>query len=211
MYDQLFAAWKREIDDPTLGGLEPDFYSKITEYLAHIREDKGAMDKKSVKVALLEHEARNVERILGELLDLRYKKILKTIKRLHKAPIELLTVEEAKMAQNAVAFESNYEQFTKNLLGGELKPITVTIAEPAPVPISQLLQPQTAPKPEVKTPAHVTHKRLTLRFVKNIPAIMGADMKSYGPFVAEDVASLPELNARILVKQGLAVLVEVSS
>jgi DNA replication initiation complex subunit (GINS family) len=210
MYDQLFAAWKREIDDPTLGGLEPDFYVKLTEYLAHIREDKGAMDKKSVKVALLEHEARNVERMLRELLDMRYKKILKTIKRLHKAPIELLTAEEAKMTQNAVAFENNYEQFTKNLLGGELKPITVTITEPAPVPIEQLLQPQIS-KQEVKTPAHVTHKRLTLRFVKNIPAIMGADMKSYGPFVAEDVASLPELNARILVKQGLAVLVEVSA
>lgn len=209
MYDQLFAAWKREIEDPTLGGLDSDFYTKITEYLAHIREDKGALDKKSVKVALLEHEARNVERMLKELLDLRYRKILKTIKRLHKAPIELLTPEEAKMAQNAVAFENNYEQFTKNLLGGESKPITVTITEPAPVPISQLLQPET-PKPEVKTPTHVTHKRLTLRFVKSIPAIMGADMKSYGPFVAEDVASLPELNAKILVKQGLAVLVEVS-
>ena len=55
-----------------------------------------------------------------------------------------------------------------------------------------------------------THKRSTIRFLKNIPAIMGADMKSYGPFVAEDVASLPPQNAQILVKQGLAVLVEVS-
>jgi DNA replication factor GINS len=208
MYDQLFAAWKREIDDPTLGGLEPDFYTKIAEYLSHIREDKGALDKKSIKVALLEHEARNVERILQELLDMRYRKILKTIKRLHKAPIELLTTEEAKMAQNAVAFENNYEQFAKNLLGGELKPITVTITEPA-LSVSELLQPQTL-KPEIKPQTHVTHKRLTLRFVKSIPAIMGADMKSYGPFVAEDVASLPELNARILVKQGLAVLIEVS-
>jgi DNA replication initiation complex subunit (GINS family) len=209
MYDQLYAAWKREVDDPSLGGLEPDFYTKIAEYIAHIREDKGALDKKSVKVALLEHEARNVQRLLEELLDMRYRKILKTITRLHKAPIELLTVEEAKMAQNAVAFENNYEQFAKNLLGGEQTQIKVTIAEPAAVPIAQLLQPQT-PKPESKPQTHVTHKRLTLRFVKSIPAIMGADMKSYGPFVAEDVASLPELNARILVKQGLAVLVEVS-
>jgi DNA replication factor GINS len=209
MYDQLYAAWKREIDDPTLGGLEPDFYVKVAEYIAHIREDKGALDKKSVKVALLEHEARNVQRLLKELLDMRYRKILKTITRLHKAPIELMTNEEAKMAQNAVAFENNYEQFAKNLLGGEQTQIKVTIAEPASVPITQLLQPQT-PKPEIKPQTHVTHKRLTLRFVKSIPAIMGADMKSYGPFVAEDVASLPELNARILVKQGLAVLVEVA-
>ncbi len=39
---------------------------------------------------------------------------------------------------------------------------------------------------------------------------MGADMKSYGPFLVEDVASLPVENAKILVKQGLAVQVEVS-
>ena len=39
---------------------------------------------------------------------------------------------------------------------------------------------------------------------------MGLDMKTYGPFMVEDVASLPVENAKMLVKQGLAVLVEVS-
>ncbi len=205
MYDQLYAAWRREIDDPTLGGLEPNFYSKVTEYLAHIKEDKGALDKKSVKVNLLEHEARNVERMLKELLDMRYRKILKTVTKLHKAPIELLTTEEAEMCQNAAAFENAYDQFAKNLMEGQETPITVTIIQPAvTAPTIQ------APKAEIKPQVHVTHKRLTLRFTKNIPAIMGADMKSYGPFAAEDVASLPALNAQILVKQGLAVLIEVS-
>jgi DNA replication initiation complex subunit (GINS family) len=210
MYDQLYAAWKREIDDPSLGGLAPDFYIKIIEYLTHIKEDKGAIDKKSIKVALLDHEAHNVERMLQELLDIRYRKILKTITRLHKAPIELLTTEETKMVQNFVAFENNYEQFKKNLLEGQQAPITVTLLESAISPATLLQSEPQSPKPEIKTQAHVTHKRLTLRFIKNIPAIMGADMKSYGPFVAEDVASLPELNAKILVKQGLAVLIEVS-
>ena len=208
MYDQLFAAWKREIDDLTLGGLEPDFYVKLTEYLAHIKEDKGAIDKKSVKVSLLEHEARNVERMLEDLLQLRYRKIIKTVTRMHRAPIELLTAEEAKMCQNFVGFENAYAEFAKNLMAGQETPITVTITQPT---ISETLVPATqAAKQEIKPPAHVTHKRLTLRFTKSIPAIMGADMKSYGPFNAEDVASLPALNAQILVKQGLAVLVEVS-
>jgi DNA replication factor GINS len=49
-----------------------------------------------------------------------------------------------------------------------------------------------------------------VRFLKPIPAIIGGDMKTYGPFAAEDVASVPAENARILVKQGLAVVVEVS-
>jgi DNA replication initiation complex subunit (GINS family) len=43
-----------------------------------------------------------------------------------------------------------------------------------------------------------------------VPAIIGSDMKTYGPFEAEDIASLPAENAKILVKQGLAEKVEVS-
>ena len=46
--------------------------------------------------------------------------------------------------------------------------------------------------------------------MKAVPSIIGADMKTYGPFLVEDVASVPVENAKILVKQGLAVLVEVS-
>ena len=51
-------------------------------------------------------------------------------------------------------------------------------------------------------------RRVVLRFLKDVPAIIGADMKTYGPFSTEDVASVHIDNARILVKQGLAVLVE---
>jgi DNA replication factor GINS len=47
-------------------------------------------------------------------------------------------------------------------------------------------------------------KIVVLRFLKDIPAIIGKDMKTYGPFKAEDVASLPIENARILIKHGLA-------
>ena len=62
----------------------------------------------------------------------------------------------------------------------------------------------------MKVETQVSHKRVALRFIKNIPTIIGADMKTYGPFIAEDVASLPVENAKMLVKQGLAVSVEVS-
>ncbi|MFB0514796.1 MAG: hypothetical protein ACETVQ_04380 [Candidatus Bathyarchaeia archaeon] len=49
---------------------------------------------------------------------------------------------------------------------------------------------------------------MILRFIQEIPAIIGADMKTYGPFKPEDIASLPIENARILIKQGVAVEVE---
>lgn len=196
MYKELYAAWQREIDDPTLGALALDFYSKISEYLRRIKDEDKVLDKKSAKMNLLEHEAQNVERMLDQLLEVRYRKLVKTVTRSQKLPIELLTVEEASMCETFADFTKSYRKFSEDLKQGQLtvEPIKVAVKFEA----------------NTTAPAHQLHKRSTIRFLKNIPAIMGADMKSYGPFVAEDVASLPPQNAQILVKQGLAVLVEVS-
>jgi DNA replication initiation complex subunit (GINS family) len=179
--------------------------------MKRIHEDSG-IDKKSVKVALLEHEAKNVNRMLEELLKSRYKKILKNITKNQRVPTEVLTTEEAAMCQTFAGFAEVYEKFSKSLLEGQATAPQTAIPQPV-LPVTGATN-QEAPitvrliesKP-LETPAH---KRLTLRFTKPIPSIMGADMKSYGPFVAEDVASLPAVNAKMLVKQGLAVLIEVS-
>jgi DNA replication factor GINS len=204
-YNELYAAWRWEINEATLGGLPPDFYSKIAAYLRRINED-NAVDKKSVKIALLEHEARNVNRMLDELLKARYRKIIKNVTKNQQVPSELLTNEEAQMCQTFASFSDTYQKFTKDLMQGQAT--APQIQQPQP---TQQTAPITVRVIEAKTePQATVHKRLTLRFTKSIPAIMGTDMKSYGPFVAEDVASLPAVNAKMLVKQGLAVLVEVS-
>jgi DNA replication initiation complex subunit (GINS family) len=105
----------------------------------------------------------------------------------------LLTMEESRISETFADFSKAYQKFSENLLQGK-------ITEPKKL-VSEV---------EVKFEVPQSNKRSTIRFLKNIPAIMGADMKSYGPFMAEDVASLPPQNAQILIKQGLAVLVEVS-
>jgi len=43
-----------------------------------------------------------------------------------------------------------------------------------------------------------------VRFLQDVPPIVGVDLKTYGPFKKEDVANLPRENAEALVKQGLA-------
>ncbi len=195
MYNELYAAWRREVDEVTLGKLPLDFYVKIADYLKCIREESALPDRKSVKASLLEREATNVSLMLEELLTERYRKMVETINRNHTLPTDLLTEEEANMCKNLLAFSSSYQKFTRDLLQGQVRQVSVQ-------PI--IAQPVAAAEPEG------THKRVALRFMKSIPAIMGFDMKSYGPFLAEDVASLPAENAKILIKQGLAVLVEVS-
>lgn len=191
MYDELYEAWLRETTEASLGGLPADFYARIKDYMKRINQEDKSLDKKSVKINLLEHEAQNVRRMLEELLKLRYQKIIDAVTELQKVPSELLTVEEAKMCERFLSFADNYQNFSEGLMQGHSTIKFETVSASCDVP-------------------QVANKRLTIRFSKSIPAIMGADLKSYGPFTAEDVAALPADNAKILVKQGLAVLVDVS-
>ena len=182
MYDELYGAWQREIESSALGSLPPDFYTRIADYLRRIKEETRMLDKKTVKASLLERELQNVKRMLKELVWVRYTKLIRIISDSQKAPSDLLTVEEAKMCAGFVPFTEAYQRFAKSLLQGQVSKVDV----------------------------ERVHKRVALRFVKAVPAVIGADMNTYGPFKVEDVASLPVENAKILVKQGFAEVVEVS-
>jgi DNA replication initiation complex subunit (GINS family) len=182
LYDELYAAWRREIGSAALSGLPHDFYVRIADYLRRLSEESRMMDKKTMKAALLEHEEEHVRRMVEELVRTRYSKLVKLVNESGKVPDDLLAAEEAQVFEGFVPFAAAYQRFAKGLFQGQIT------------------------RAEVETP----HKRVTLRFVKPVPAIIGGDMKAYGPFMVEDVASVPIENAKLLVKQGLAVLVEVS-
>jgi DNA replication initiation complex subunit (GINS family) len=55
----------------------------------------------------------------------------------------------------------------------------------------------------------ITDELRVVRFLENIPEIVGVDLRIYGPFKKEDVASLPAPNAHALEKQGAAKAIEV--
>jgi DNA replication initiation complex subunit (GINS family) len=182
VYDELYVAWRREIENTTLSGLPPDFYVRIADYMRRIKEESRMLDRKTVKANLLEHELRHVRRMVRELVAARYRKLVRLLSGSLKVPVDLLTVEEAKICEGFLPFTDAYQRFAKGLLQGQVAALG-------------------AEKP---------HKRVVLRFVKPVPSIIGADLKAYGPFLIEDVASVPVENAKILVKQGLAVVVEPS-
>jgi DNA replication factor GINS len=48
-------------------------------------------------------------------------------------------------------------------------------------------------------------RTIVVRFLKSIDQIVGTDLQTYGPFEAEDVATLPFENARALITKKIAV------
>ncbi|MFB5621476.1 MAG: hypothetical protein ACE5Q7_00930 [Candidatus Nitrosomaritimum yanchengensis] len=47
-------------------------------------------------------------------------------------------------------------------------------------------------------------KTVVLRFLQNVDEIVGADLEKYGPFKAEDIATLPYENAQALITKNIA-------
>jgi DNA replication factor GINS len=182
MYDELYEVWRREIEGSELVRLPDDFYTRLADYLRRIREESRMLDKKTVKARLLQKEMQNVKRMIHELLRVRYKKIVKKLAKGEKLPSDALATEEKKICAGVTPFTEAYKNFARNLIQGQYLKIDVE------------------QKP----------KNVILRFLKDVPAIIGVNLKTYGPFKAEDVACLPAENAKILVKQGLAEKVEVA-
>jgi DNA replication factor GINS len=182
MYNELYEIWKRELENRELERLPSDFYSKIAEYLRTLKEEGRMLDKRTVKANLLRKELANAKRMIDDTVQTRYKKMIQKIIKGENIPSDFLTVEEERVYKDVLPLTEAYSSFAKKILSG------------------------TVPKASIEQ----SHKRTVLRFLKDTPTIIGADLKAYGPFRIDDVASLPIENAKIMIKQGLAEKVEIT-
>ncbi|HKZ93387.1 MAG TPA: hypothetical protein VJ249_02240 [Candidatus Bathyarchaeia archaeon] len=180
MYSELYEAWKQEKASPELQSLPKDFYVKLADYMRKIREESRMLDEKTTRARLLMIEEENTKKMVKDLILVRYKKTVKLVSAAEAINMESLTKEEEDLVKNVAPTFESFQALLKEIVSG------------------RLLQ-ASREKP----------KKRVLRFQQETPSIIGADMKTYGPFQPQDVASLPVENAKILVKQGVAVEVDV--
>lgn len=183
MYDELYEVWKREKENLEIQGLPKNFYAKIADYIKKMKRENRMLDRKTTKAKLLDREFKNVKTMVGELFQIRYKKFQEKALARETVAKTVLTDEEEKLYSEVLSLTEAYQAFSKDVLRGQLVNI----------------------KKDTKQSVVV------LRFIQDIPALVGSDMKTYGPFEPEDIATLPQENARILIKQGMAVEVDAKS
>jgi DNA replication factor GINS len=182
-YDALLEAWRRERHVPGLQPLPEGFYAEMTGYVSELREQTRMLEKGSMRGRIAEKERENAERMLRELSDLRLRKIVDTELEGVAVAGSALSREERALQADLRRLLSGHEDRLKSILMGR------------------------APRVEARPRPRAGLK--VVRFLQAVPAIMGIDMKTYGPFRPEDVASIPEENAENLIRRGLAKEVEI--
>jgi DNA replication factor GINS len=180
VYNELYEAWIKEMENEEIQMLPKDFYVRLADYVRKMREESRMLDKKTTRAKLMEREFKNVKTLIKKLLQLRYKKSLDNAKTGKPVPKDHLTEEEERLYAEIPPLAESYQTLFKEVSRGRL--------------------------PGMKSKKKA--KGMVVRFLKEVPEIVGADMKTYGPFKSEDVATLPVENAKALIKQEVAVEVE---
>ena len=89
-------------------------------------------------------------------------------------------------------------------LTAEEQPLVHTLSSSLTTFRERKLEMNNVPSPTEQTELTV------VRFLQDIPEIVGTDLRIYGPYKKEDVGSLPTRNAQALIKQGAAKPIDLS-
>lgn len=178
-YSLLYDAWKREKENQELQPLDKAFYLALSQYLKGQREELQMLDEKTLKAHLISEENERIKKLLSDLIHSRYRKMFNKVLEGKTIPPDVLTSEEEVSYSGIASTWKHVEDVLKDVLRGRT---------PTANGVKLVDKP----------------KRILVRFLQAIPAIIGPDMKAYGPFTEEDVASLPAENAEVLIKRGVA-------
>jgi len=181
-YETLMESWRLERENEALQAISEKFYAEMTDYISEIQ---GVESQKDVSLAsrITEKERDYAQRMLGELTRLRMNKIIKSELNGVVLAGKNLTREEQIFYSDLRRVLSSHEERLKSILMGHVPQI------------------DTKPSPGVSLKV--------IRFLKAVPAIIGIDMKTYGPFQPEDVVAIPVENAENLIRRGIAKEVEI--
>lgn len=199
-YGRLHEAWSKERQNKDLQNIPDDLLHEMRDYVATI--NKTPTDENTLAGQLTRTEKKYANQILRELTEMRLNKIITL--EVNNQPIDAkaMTPEEQKLHSNFRQLLTGFRQ------GSDLSDVAPIPATPKPEPKKQVrtTRAKPAPKPVIKTDEI---EMILVRFLQPLPAIMGIDMKAYGPFQPEELATIPAQNAENLIKRSIAKPVEV--
>ena len=193
-YTRLHQAWENETKREELQNIPDDFLHEMKNYVNQLNKTTANPDTLSGN--LTQTERRYANQLLRELTETRLDKIIKS--EVNGLPVnaQAMTPEEQKLHSSLRQLLTSYRQ------GSDI-PVPQKQSPPQPRVSPPMKEPTPPPKTEEKDTELVL-----VRFLQPLPAIMGIDMKAYGPFQPEELATIPRQNAENLIKRGIAKTVD---
>jgi DNA replication initiation complex subunit (GINS family) len=199
-YNTLQKAWESELKEKELQNIPDTLLHEMRDYLATL--NRTPTDEETLSGQLTRKEKEYANRMLRELTENRLRKIVTREVMGEPIDAQAMTPEEQRLHSNLKQLLTGYRQGA-DLPEVKEEPADAKPAPPKPAPVNRK---KPMPPPVIK-PDKV--ELILVRFLQPLPAIMGIDMKAYGPFQPEELGTIPAKNAENLIKRGIAKQVEV--
>ena len=195
-YKSLYKFWQAEKASTSLLEIPADFYISMDGKLTKLYQKTQNLEWEELAEEIIER----MEFLRKDIAQLRLRKILNSI--MYNTPIELshTTWGERRLIKD---LRNSIE-----MLGME-KPNILDTQENFAITNLQ--------NDSVEEPSHIEENRdeippspnnLTIRILDDVEAFIGLDEKHYGPLIKHDIVHLPIENAKALIAQGMARLIE---
>ncbi len=214
--ESIIKAWDEERKSPRLTNLPADieqiYQSERNKLKDQVTAAPGSIERRMAEIAL-----QRLDFCLQDLFLLRKEKLLQATNHSDEIDGDCLLPWEQQYYAEIKRIEYFYKQNVTT-------PVSVIPSQPEPM---QSEGKSTVPLPRYEamplTPPGITEQNLgiensgtpvtvgqnagsyvTIRFLQAEGAIIGVDMREYGPFEAGEIVYLPEVHARIFITNGVA-------
>ena len=202
-YETLYEILRKEKYEKELQKLDPNFFQLVVKYIDEkeaIFESQKSKDSVFAKESeKTQKQLENVRKILREIYEKRENKIVQhalVSSRFNENNLLNMLSEEAQFYNQLINLLNKYrKEILENLL---LKKMPNILKDEVKIETKKEI------KDEVKT---IT----LLRVLEPVPQFIGDDLILYGPFESEDMVSLPNHIANILINKNKAEEVKVNN
>lgn len=213
-YEKLYQHWLREFQQIELTEFQEDLFDEYKRFMLFLKEYKEEnMD--GLKESLLKTYRENIKFLFDDLLKMREIKIINYALALKEINLENIIEAEKLLYNNLVSSIKGYKKLKKLAIFEEKESALELIERKKEIKtdISTIQMPDTLETTQLNELVQTVEEKevnyVLIRFLKKTPPLVGIDLLNYGPFEKEDVANLPEKNAKILIFENFAEKIEI--
>ncbi|MHA1291708.1 MAG: DNA replication complex subunit Gins51 [Promethearchaeota archaeon] len=209
-YDLLYQHWLNEFEDIELTILTQDIFNKYKNCLQVLNNLKGIQGD-IIKNEIIKTYQDNYKYLFYDLLKMRKIKIINAALAQKEIDLSKTIEPETLFYQNIISsikgfekmkalsiFEGEIDEYIQKIVDSE-KEEKIFNGDSEIVPLEDKISEKNAVQKDIQY--------VILRFLKETPPLVGIDLLNYGPFEKEDIASIPYKNAKILLTEKFAEIV----
>ena len=222
-YRNLYEHWLKEFERSELTPLTQEnfnSYKKNVDYIVKFELES----RQNVEIQILKSYKYGFKYLFNDLLKIREVKLINAALVLQEIDYNSVIEAEKLFYQNLVSSIKGFKKLKTLTLYEEDEPIELdNILEVEEIPVHPSLSNVPTEKDLESSEVELTQKKsnviqpeqvlqydyILIRFNNPSPPLVGIDGINYGPFQENDIANMPQKNAKILIYEKIAEKIEV--